>query len=113
MPTFTRRVALGANGVVDNVLSGSQYEFMSFPARLEIGMRADATGVLTTIYSGTDVLSEEGPVPIGTINTFPVYPDDFPWKDEAAQGDRFTVKLRDTSGAARVVMVAVSIEPLV
>lgn len=111
MPTIVERVALGANGVAFP-LTGSTYEYLPFPARVEVGMIADATGVLATVNSGPDILQEEGPIQVGTINIQPKYPDDFYLEDEAAAGDRLKIKLRDTSAAARVVMVAVRITPL-
>lgn len=111
MPTITVRTALAANGTA-NPLSGSQYEFLPFPALVEFGIAADANGVLATVASGPDILSEEGPVVLKAINVKPVYPDDFDLSDEAAAGDRIKVGLRDTSGAARVVMTTVKITPL-
>ena len=105
------RTALGANGTAFP-LQGSVYETLTFPAVVEIGILADATGVLATVSSGPDILQEEGPVQIGTINTRPKYPDDFTLTDEAAPTDKLVVKLRDTSGAARVVMTDVKISPL-
>jgi hypothetical protein len=111
MPLFTRRVSLTANGTA-NVLAGSTYEFVGFPALLEAGIQADATGVVAYFASGTDVLLEpDSPVQIGTINTMPKYPDDFYLRDAVAPGDRLVLNLRDTSGAARVVMVAVKLTP--
>lgn len=111
MPTITVRTALGANGVA-TPLSGSQYEFLPFPARVEFGICADATGVLATVASGPDILQEEGPVIVKAINVKPVYPDDFELDDEAASGDRLKVSVRDTSGAARVVFTTVRITPI-
>jgi hypothetical protein len=111
MPTISIRTALAANGTA-NPLSGSQYEYLPFPARVEIGIVTDANGVLAAVSSGPDILAEEMPVNVKTINTKPVYPDDFDLSDEAAQGDRLKVALRDTSAAARVVMTTVKIEPL-
>lgn len=111
MPTITVRTALGANAVAD-VLSGSQYEFLPFPAMVEFGVASDANGVLATVSSGPDILMEEGPVVLKAINVKPVYPDDFDLADEAAAGDRIKVRVRDTSGAARVVMTTVKITPL-
>jgi len=111
MPTITVRTALAASATA-TPLSGSQYEFLPFPARVEIGIAADATGVLATVSSGPDILQEEGPTSVKTINIPPVYPDDFTLEDEAAAGDRLKVGLRDTSGAARVVMTTVRITPL-
>lgn len=111
MPVITVRQALTASGTA-SVLQGSQYENLPFDAQVEIGMSADATGVLATVYSGSDVLQEEGPVPIGTINVFPKYPDEYYLTDVAAAGEKLTIKLRDTSGAARVVMVSVRLTPI-
>lgn len=111
MPTLMVRTALTASGTA-LPLAGSQYEYLPFPALVEIGITADATGVLASVSSGPDILQEEGPVQIGTINVSPKYPDDFYLADEAAPGDRVKVALRDTSGAARVVMTCVKITPM-
>lgn len=108
---MTFKVALGASGSVANALSGSAFEFVQDPSTVEIAVLADATGVLTTISSGPDILAEESPVQVATINTLPKYPDDF-FTDEADEGDRLKVALRDTSGAARTVLVEVRTEPL-
>jgi hypothetical protein len=105
------RTALAANGVAQP-LAGSVYEFVTEPSLIEIGLRADATGVLAAINSGPDtVLEPDSPINIGLINTNPVYPDDF-YSDEAMPTDRLSIKLRDTSGAARVVMTQIRITPL-
>lgn len=112
MPLIALRVPMTASQSIENALAGSAYEYLPFPAFVEIGIEADATGVLATVTSGTDVLQEEGPVQIGTINVSPKYPDDYFLSDEAAPGDRLKIKLRDTSAAARVVMIGVRITPL-
>lgn len=104
------RTVLAANSVA-NPLSGSIYEFVQFPALVEIGIAADATGVLATINSGPDTVVEESPVSLKTINVKPVYPDDF-FADQALPNDRLVVKLRDTTGAQRIVMTQVRITPL-
>lgn len=111
MPTINVRTALGASSTA-RPLQGSQYEYLPFNAFVEFAMQADATGVLATVQSGTDVLQEEGPVQLGTINTQPAYPDAFFLQDVAAAGERLNVVLRDTSGAARVVQTVVRITPL-
>lgn len=110
MPTIKNRTVLAANSTA-NILSGSQYEYLPFPCRVDIGIVTDATGVLATVQSGSDILMEEGPVQIRTINTDPIYPDDYALSDEAAPGDRLSLKVRDTSGAQRIVMSVVRITP--
>lgn len=104
------RTAMTANGTAQP-LSGSIFEFVSEPSLVEIGIAADATGVLATINSGPDTIVEESPVSLKTINLVPVYPDDF-FSDNALPGDRLSVKLRDTTGAIRTVMTQVRITPL-
>lgn len=108
---ITVRTALGANGSAFP-LQGNQYEFLTFPAKLEFAIQADATGVLATVYSGSDLLMQEGPVQLGTINVQPKYPDDYFLQDVGDVQDRINVILRDTSGVARTVMTTVIITPL-
>lgn len=116
MAQISVRTALTANGQV-NVLQGTQYEFLPpamFPrgAFVEFGAVTDATGVLRTIQTGSDVVEEESPLNISTINVQPVYPDHFTCNDLVGPGERINVKVRDTSGAGRVVMTLVRFTPL-
>lgn len=111
MSQISVRTALGANAQA-NVLSGTQYEFLPpgmFPngALVEFGTVTDATGVLRTVQTGSDVVEEESPIQLATINTQPIYPDHFTLNDLVGPGERINVKVRDTSGAARVVMTMV------
>jgi hypothetical protein len=105
------RTVLAANSIV-SVLSGSLFEFVTEPSNIEIGVAADATGVLATINSGPDTILEESPVSLKTINVVPVYPDDF-YSDQALPTDRLVVKVRDTTGAQRIVMTQLRITPIV
>jgi len=79
---------------------------------VEVAISADATGVLATLGSGTDAIQDEGPVQLSTINTTPKYPDDFYLSDVVGRGERIIYQLRDTSGAARVVLSAFKFTPL-
>lgn len=105
------RTVMVANGV-SQAVSGSVFEFLTEPSNVEIGIAADATGVLATINLGPDTVLEEGPVSVKTINILPVYPDDF-FQDQGLPNDRIAVKLRDTTGAIRTVMTQLRITPLV
>ena len=116
MPQITIRNVLAANGTAQ-LLSGTQYEFLPpamFPrgALAEFATLTDATGVLRTVQTGSDVIEEESPVNIGTINVQPVYPDNFTLNDVIGPGERINVKVRDTSGAQRIVMATVRLTPL-
>jgi len=116
MAQISLRTTLAANAVL-NVLAGTQYEFLPpslYPngAYVEFGNLADATGVLRTVQTGSDVVEEESPINIGAINQQPVYPDNFTLNDLVGPGERINVKIRDTSGIARVVTTIVRFSPL-
>lgn len=111
MSQIAVRIVLPANSQV-NALTGTQYEFLPpgmFPsgALCEFGSLADATGVLRTVQTGSDVVEEESPNNIGPINQQPVYPDNFTLNDVVGPGERINLKLRDTSGVQRIVQVMV------
>jgi hypothetical protein len=108
MPLIVVRTVMTASGTA-TPLSGNQYEYLPFDAFVEIAVQASATGVLATVYSGSDVLMEEGPTQIGTINVSPKYPDDFFLHDEAVAGDRLSVRLRETAAGTPTVMTSVKI----
>lgn len=105
------RTILGASGTA-LPLQGTQFEFLPpslFPngAFVEFASVTDATGVLRTVQTGGDIVEEESPVNIGTINVQPLYPDNFTLNDNVGPGERINLKLRDTSGASRVVSTIV------
>lgn len=110
MPTMNVRTALAANAT-DFPLRDSLFEFVDEPSTIEIGVAADANGVLFQVSGGSEVLLEESPASLKTINLLPTYPDDF-WSEVVLPGDKIAIKLRDTSGAARVVMTQVRVTPL-
>lgn len=116
MSQISVRTILAANTSV-NVLTGTQYEFLPgsmFPrgAMVEFGTVTDATGVLRTVQTGSNVVEEESPMNIATINQQPVYPDHFTLNDLVGPGERINLKARDTSGAQRIVMSIVRFTPL-
>jgi hypothetical protein len=112
---FVRAQSVPANGTSFPLQeSGSVMEIIKFPALLEIALvqaSGAVGGILATIYSGTDLLCEESP--ISAAARFPVYPDDFAWRDEAAPPDRLRIALRNTTGGAIVVNCVVKFNPIV
>ena len=114
MPLATFRNSVAGATTVDNVLTGSQYEILTYPAAIMIGIVQDAGtigDIVATVLSGTDTLGEEQPV--SNANRIPIFPDDYTYRDIAAMSDRLKVKLRNTTAATtRIVYTAVSIEPL-
>jgi hypothetical protein len=111
MPMIAERVTVAANGT-SFPLNNKQYEFMHAHSRIEIALVAAATGVLATVYSGSDLLQQEGQVTIKAANTAPVYPDDYHLEDDALAGDRLSIQLRNTTGAGIDVFCYVKITEL-
>lgn len=106
----TDRRVVAANAKVDNVLSGSIYEFLGEDSLVEFGMQASAVGLNAAVVSGTDVLMDDQE--IGAQNRFPIYPDDFTLNDIAGEGERLKVGYRNTTGVAITAFTAVKITPL-
>jgi hypothetical protein len=101
MPTIAKRVSLAIGTTVDNVLANSQYEFAPFDGTIEIGMFAPRSLLSCAIFSGPDVLAEPGtPIPFGSAEALPKYPDDYHWEDEVAQGDRLKITVTNANSAA-------------
>jgi hypothetical protein len=108
--TFTASLAAGATATP---LSGWQYEYLPFPAQVEIGINGTATGLVATISSGSDVLQEESPVQAGgTAGVIPS-PLNTPYlSDQAAAGDRMKVSIRNTTAGAITYNGIIKVTPL-
>ena len=106
MPTIKKRVSFVGGVLEANPLSGSQYEYLPFPARIELALRCDPGDVVTaTFFSGTDVLLENSPVD-EKDNTEPIqYPWDYDIEDVAAAGERLGLTLvGENNDVCRVVL---------
>jgi len=110
MPLIQASVSVAANAVVDNVLTGSQFEFLPYDASLNFGITASATGLVCDVYSGQDALAEA--MSPSTVNRFPINPDDFNLQDVAGAGERIKVRVRNTTGGALTLFYAVQIYPV-
>ena len=112
MPLIQSNASIAAASVNDNVLQGSQFEFLPYDSFLEFGVVGDANAadLRIDIYSGLDVLCE-GLVP-SAQNRIPVYPDDFNLNDIAAAGERIKIRVRNTHATlARTINFALKITP--
>lgn len=109
MPTIRVSTAVAAGATNDNVLQGSQFEFLPYNALLEFAVNGSAAGLFTDIYSGQDTLIENGAV--NALNRFGVYPDDFDLTDVAAAGERVKVRIRNPTAGALTAFTTVRITP--
>lgn len=110
MPVIQKKVAIAAGAVNDNVLTGSQFEFLPYNAKLDFGMNQSATGLVVDAYSGQDVLCEQMEPPINA--RYPVNPDDYTLTDVAAGGERIKVRVRNTTAGSLDFYLGVIITPV-
>lgn len=112
MPLISDQQSVLTGVTVENVLSGSQFEFLPYDAFLEFGLTS--SGVvgdwIVDVFSGQDILLESGAVSI--LNRAPIYPDDFSLNDVAAGGERIKVRIRNSSAGTLVFHTALKITPL-
>ena len=111
MPTIQNRVSVAGLGTNDNVLTGSQYEFLPFDAQLEFGICGDANAadLRVDVYSGQDVLMENAEP--SAQNRIPIYPDDFGLTDVAGAGERIKIRVRNSNAAPRTLFYSLRITP--
>lgn len=113
MPLIQDSVSVAAASVNDNVLQGSQFEFMPYNGVIEFGLVGDANAsdLVVDVYTGQDVLTEN--MQPSAQNRTPIYPEDFTLTDVAAAGERIKVRVRNTNGAAaRTLFYTLRINPL-
>jgi hypothetical protein len=112
MPVIQGSVSVAGLGVNDNVLQGSQFEYLPYNAALAFGLNGDANGadLRVDVFSGQDVLMEAAPM--SAQNRIPVWPDDYQLTDVAGGGERLKIRVRNTNAAARTIFWAIRIQPL-
>jgi hypothetical protein len=108
MPVIIKETSVAANSTVDNLFSGSAFEFARGSQLVTLGVTQSATGLLATFTSGADVVVEESSPPVKT--TMPVIPDDFYASDIAAPGDRYVLRVRNTTAGALTVRAILQIQ---
>ena len=110
MPVMSDRRSVAANSVSGNVLAGSQFEFLPYPARVEFGLTGSAIGLNATVTTGNDVLQADQEV--NAQNRLPLYPDDFILIDVVRPGERIVVNYRNTTVGAINAFTSVRITPI-
>lgn len=110
MPLIQQSFSIAANAVNDNLLAGSQFEFLPYNASLRFALNGSATGLVADVYSGQDVLAEQ--MLVNTLNRVPINPDDFLLTDVARGGERIKMRVRNLTGGALTIFFALIIDPI-
>ena len=102
-----------ANQLGLNPLAGWQYEFAPFPGRVILLVRATATGVVQTVYSGSETVQERSPIQAGgTIGVTPSELNTPPTTWLCAGGDRLKLTIDNTTAGTPTVDGLIVIQPL-
>lgn len=110
MPVIQKEVSVGANATVDNLISGSSFEFLRGNSIVSAGLVGSATGLVASIQSGSDIVLEEAPLLVKT--TMPTIPDDMYYNDAGVAGDRLVFRIRNTTAGALTVRAIVQVTPV-
>ncbi len=112
MPSFTFSQLMTANGTF-RPLDGWQYEYLPWPAEVQVLARSTLANVVAVYTSGSETIVEESPVQAGgTIGVIPS-PLNTPVQGwHAAAGDLLKLNYRNTSGSAIIVDGIIEIVPL-
>lgn len=104
MPQKAFTVSIAAGAINPNVLTGWQYEYLPWPARLKLILSAVVATLLATVFSGSETIQEESPVPTGgTLGRTPAELNFPPIIWDAPAGDRVKVQVRSTDAGAQSV----------
>lgn len=115
MPTIRVSSVVPIGGTVQNVLAGSQFEFLARPSVVQIFAAQDPADLgEMEVFFGQELQLPQAPVQYApAAGEGPVVPNDEVVNDVGAPGDRMVVRLVETGGlATAIVRVMVKITPL-
>lgn len=113
MPSILVQTTDAAVGATVNPLANSQYEYLPFDALCEFAVYADTGDTWTvSVFSGSDVLMQNAPMPVLATATPILYPDHFYLNDVAGAGERLGVQAVNGSAGVADFRTLVRITPL-
>ena len=110
MPTIQSSQSVPANGTIENVFAGSQFEFAPYNASIEVAVIGSAVGLVADVSTGQDVVSEN--YSVSGLNRFPIMPDDFLIQDIVKQSERVKLRVRNTTAGAVTVFYTMRMFPV-
>ncbi len=110
MPRMSDRRSVGANAVVDNVLTGKLHEFLSEDSIIRLYAVAAAVGLNVSLLVGGESIVQDQE--ISGAGGFPLIPDHFVAEGAGFAGDRVVLSLRNTTAAAIITATVLDTEPI-
>ncbi len=113
MPQLTFSTLMTANQLGLNPVAGWQYEYLPWPARVLILIRATDANERLTVYSGSETIQERSPVQAGgTIGVTPSELNTPAIAFLAAAGDRLKMVIDNTTAGTPTVDGLIIANPL-
>jgi hypothetical protein len=113
MPQLVFSTAMTANQLGLNPILGWQYEFLPWPAHALLMTKSTATGVVMTVYSGSETIQERSPVQSGgTAGVTPSELNTPPVAWQAAAGDRLKLLVDNTTAGTPTVDGVIIVNPI-
>lgn len=110
MAVIQKELIVAAGDVVDNVVSGSSFEFLRQNSVVSIGCTGDTGSPLANIQLGADIVLEESPIAV--TSDFPRIPDEMYYNEVGLQGDRLVIRLRNAGAGNVTFRVLVQLTPV-
>lgn len=107
MPVIQKTNSVLAGDVVENVLTGSAFEFARSNQLVSMGVVCDTAGTFATIQSGSDIVLEESEVAVDS--DYPTIPDTMYYNDVATVGDRLVIRLRNPTAGTVIFKTLVQV----
>jgi hypothetical protein len=114
MPQLVFSQALTANQLGFNPISGWQYEYLPWPARVLLLVRGSLAGLINmTVYSGSETIQERSPIQVnGTAGTTPSELNTPAVSWLGAGGDRIKVVIDNATAGTPTVDGVIIANPL-
>jgi hypothetical protein len=110
MSVMQKETSIAANATVDNIFSGSAFEFARQNSLLNMAIVTSAVGLVATIQVGSRVVLEESPLSI--LATMPKLQDDFYYSEGVLQSERIICRVRNTTAGALTARVVAQLQPV-
>lgn len=110
MSVMQKETSVAANATVENIFSGSAFEFARQNSLLNMATVGSATGLVATIQVGSRVVLEESPVAI--LTTMPRLQDDFYYSEGVLANERLILRVRNTTAGALTLRTIAQLQPV-
>ena len=112
MPSFIYSAAV-ASGATFEPLTGWQYQYLPWPARVEVMSRSTLVTAVQTYTSGSETIVEESPVQAGGTAGVTPSPLNTPVQGwDAAAGDLLKLRFRNDNASTATIDGIIEVTPL-